>query len=168
MSDVYETRSIIIPDFFADPNADLDASRICSKLYMGSRPPEGERLAREGFRFLLLCAMEHQPSASKFPGVDVQHVPLDDHILPDDEWNMARAAAVLVERRVADGVRTLVTCSQGRNRSGLVVALALRRLYGMSGRAAVALVKRRRQTPVGEPLANPHFVRRLEKLTGKR
>jgi protein-tyrosine phosphatase len=80
-----------------------------------------------GFDLLVLCAEEFQPPASLFPGVKIIHAPLDDtdiRFRPHDEAT-AKAAA----KRVADAMRAhskvLVACAQGRNRSGLVVGLAL-------------------------------------------
>lgn len=110
---------------------------------------------------LVLCAVEHQPEAWRFPGVRVLRARLDDARPSAREWSEARSAA----RRVADlarrGAKVLVTCNMGLNRSGLVVALALIDL-GMTPRQAVALVRERRREVEGlTPLCNHWFVDRL-------
>lgn len=61
-------------------------------------------------------------------------------------------AAAIMERLVKDvvtavreGKRVLVACAGGRNRSGLVVALAVREILGCSGAEALQLVQSRRE-----------------------
>lgn len=128
--------------------------RFRGSLYQGHAPPTGDAVWRAGFDVLALCAEEYQPS--DFPGVRVLHVPLDDACPTPREWLIANGAAQETALMLRGGRRVLVTCWQGRNRSGLVVALALRRL-GLTGEQAVARVKERR---VGA-LTNPCFVGRL-------
>lgn len=132
----------------------MDATRILPKLYQGSLPPEGRELADRGFDVLVLCAEEHQPSGRKFPGVQVYHAPLDDHDLSAVEARIAERAAEAVRRHVLRGERVLVTCAMGRNRSGLVVALAILKLTAMTGFDAATLVRRGR----AGALSNPSFV----------
>lgn len=137
----------------------FDATRIAPYLYQGSAPPEGSAVRDGGFDILMLCAEEHQPSGSRFPGVHVVHAPLDDGFLPPDEWRRARRAGAVVARAVRSGYRVLVTCAMGRNRSGLVVALALIDM-GVAPENVIARIQRKRDGA----LTNPHFVRALRRV----
>lgn len=92
-----------------------------------------------------------------FPGVRVIYAPNDDDpITPPHREHLA--VALRAAREVSDGLRhglkTLVTCWAGLNRSGLVTALSLHLLTGCSGFDAVRLVKRHRR----HALSNPQFV----------
>lgn len=67
--------------------------------------------------------------------------PVADGPLPDPDV-LAQVVEVVVGL-VEAGKPTLVHCAQGVNRSGLVVALALRKLEGCSGEEAVARLRSR-------------------------
>jgi protein-tyrosine phosphatase len=142
-------------------------SKIAPYLYQNSKPIEGDALARSGVRVLVLCAEEYQPPTSYFPGLlDVIYAPNDDSGRPftPTQQIIAKMAAF----RVADYVRrkqtVLVTCYQGRNRSGLVSALAIHYLTGMHGKDCVDLVRRKRK----DALTNDDFVRFLRSIAPRR
>lgn len=135
----------------------IDATRIGPKLHQGSEPPRGTKLRRAGFDVVVLCAMEIQPPSSAFVGVEVLHYGIDDGPVTPMLWTRANRAAKAVARRIRAGKRVLVTCAMGRNRSGLVVALALRELTGRSGARIVRHVRSLR----ANALTNPHFERAL-------
>lgn len=117
------------------------------------------------FDTLVLCASEYQPHGGLFAVAETLHAPMDDEF---DHMTLGRGkeavfAARAVVKRLEAGSRVLVTCLAGRNRSGLVCALAL--CFGrprMSAKEAVRLVRAARG---GNALANPFFVRFLESLT---
>lgn len=114
----------------------IDAHEVYPGLWQGSRPVEGSALANLGFRGVVLCAMEHQPTASRFPGLHVVHAPNDDDFsrLPTrEELATAIKAARTVASLVSQRKKVLVTCHAGRNRSGLVSALAIHFLTGKEG-----------------------------------
>jgi len=95
--------------------------------------------------------------------MEVLYAPNDDN--PNrpptrEELQIAVNAALIVADRVRAGVKTLVTCMQGRNRSGLVTALVLHILLGCSGDEAIWIVKGHRKGA----LMNPQFVRLLQRL----
>lgn len=117
-------------------------------LAQGSRPPVGVRLP---FEVIVLAAWEYQP---EMPGYEVMYVPLDDEfeepVTREDRLRI-RAAARAVARRVRAGRRVLVTCHQGRNRSGVIAGLALVEL-GVPRNQAV-----RRIRALRNGLTNPHF-----------
>lgn len=129
------------------------ADRVHRNLWMGSAPHRWAPL-REHFNVLVLCAMEYQPRSACFEGVRVIHAPLDDSAPTPREIRIANEAANRVVVALRDGQTVLVTCMQGRNRSGLVSALALKQL-GAPPSVAIKLVRRARGD---DALANPYFV----------
>jgi len=177
--------------------AKLDISRITDKHYQGGHPVAGSALYDAGFRVLVLCALPDEyelqyklswhglsydrPSGAAgdrvgiegmFPGLKIIRAPNDDDYdrpmsLP--EIQIACGAAKIVSRMTIRGRRTLVACAKGRNRSGLVSALALCERYGCGGLAAVAEVRARRQPDCGGVvLQNPQFVRALAGIRSSR
>lgn len=156
---------LILPPVLARTGHGIEAHRIAPKLWQGSVPPEGRCLCEMGIDMVVLCAKEHQPGASHFPRVEVLHVPFDDAELTNGEWMLARQASKEVAKRCLRGQRVLVTCMQGRNRSGLVVALALHRLTGWSGSDCIQHVRAFREAPGGPVLSNDSFVRALCRIS---
>jgi len=76
------------------------------------------------FDVIVLAAMEYQPPMPG--GYTILRVPLDDGPPPDKVTRMRiRHAAREIADRVRHGERVLVTCWQGRNRSGVLAGLAL-------------------------------------------
>jgi protein-tyrosine phosphatase len=143
----------------------VEAHCIAPNLWQGSAPMPGGGLRRAGFDVVVFCAEEFQPPSSMYPGVLAIHAPNDDNgsRAPTRlEIETARKASRLVAAYVAEGRKVLVTCMAGRNRSGLVTAMAICRLYGVSGREAMWHVKRKRRSPSGEALTNPQFESLLE------
>lgn len=135
----------------------MDADRIVSKLYIGSAPLPGPEVGAL-FDHLVLAASEYQPGPRNFPGVLVTYAPLEDELDPPPRrWARAQAAADVVAEAMLRGERVLVTCMAGRNRSGLIAALALRRARNLSGAEAMELVRAARPNA----LTNPTFSRYL-------
>jgi hypothetical protein len=120
----------------------------------------GRAIAAAGFSVLVLCAEEYQPSRSGFPGLKyVLHCPLDDADPSAAEVDRAMITAMSVADLYESGEDILVTCIAGRNRSGLVAALALHMITKRPMIDIVAHIQRTRQDPSGMPaLTNPHFV----------
>lgn len=135
----------------------LDVTHLAGPLWIGSHPltlspccdehdPHARRadeLARAGFEVVVLCAEEWQP---EIPRVETIHAPFDDdHTgLDEDQTKTAFRAARRTARRIVQGKKTLVTCWAGRNRSGLVCALALSRVSGSHPRKAADLIRAKR------------------------
>jgi hypothetical protein len=142
---------------------EIDANEIIPGLYQGSIPPEGPLLRSAGVGMLVLAAIEHQPSARRFPGVAVLHAPLDDHLDPMtlEEVLLIRVMGQLVAEHVAGGGAVLVTCQAGLNRSGIITAAALCQL-GLSPRQAVRQIRRQRPGA----LRNHSFVQHLPMVVG--
>ncbi len=117
------------------------------RLAQGSAPPSVPGMP---FEVIVLSAMEYQPAMP--PGYVVLRVPLDDGPPPDHVTRMRiRRAAREIADRVRLGQRVLVTCWQGRNRSGVLAGLALVDL-GVPPIQAVGRIRRLR-----DGLTNVHF-----------
>ncbi len=148
-----------------DDNTNGEATLVAPRLWQGSRPLCGSALDRIGFDVVVLSAMEHQLSASCLRGVKVILAALDDSGPPPTASEIAEAneAAQLTARYYVQGDRVLITCWQGRNRSGLITALVLREAFGMSGKRAIEIVKAARPTA----LENGHFYEYIAALPRK-
>lgn len=136
------------------------AFRVLGNLWIGSAPPIGKAVAQH-FDCLVLSAIEYLPWPSCFPGVDVYTVSMRDDGNPMSKEEMASAvrAAGKVISWLREGKRVLVTCHQGRNRSGVICALVLCKGRGMSPERAVRTVRVARGPTA---LSNPHFLKFLE------
>lgn len=111
------------------------ASRISSRLWQGSRHSLQRKVVAQ-FDVVVLCAVEIQPSLEHFPShVKVIRCPLEDQELPlsDRDANRVMHTAQRCARSVLRERRTLITCSAGLNRSGLVMATTLHLLTGEPG-----------------------------------
>ena len=142
----------------------LDASNIAPRLWMGGRPPFDRDLPK--LDVLVLCARELQPAQTAFHGL-VYRCPLVDDHLELDAISRALVCAHTVAQIILQKKTVLVTCSQGRNRSGLVVGFALGYLTRMTAEQIVEHIRRRRKT--NGVLSNEAFVGYLQKyVDGKR
>jgi len=108
----------------------LDAHEIHERIWVGSVPVRGPRLAELGFTHVVLCAYDFQFPADDFPGVTVIHCPFEDS---DTVMSAPTMALVFAVGRAAseahrNGGTILVTCAAGINRSALVACLAMRML----------------------------------------
>lgn len=139
---------------------EIDATKFSSRanLWQGSAPPLGPDLARAGFTVLFLMAEEFQPRAASFPGLKaVYHVPIDDGKLETRDLVRVKRAARRAADALRQGERVLVTCWMGRNRSGLLSALALADYLDVSPCNVARVIQRAR---LGA-LTNEHFQRYL-------
>lgn len=146
------------------------ASKIVSGLWQGGFPVEPRRVGESGFKLIVLTARELQPessdeAAATFPGVEVVLAPMDDEDSgpTDEEARLAARAATRVAEALRQGYSVLVTCNQGRNRSGLVTALALVMRHGIDGGRAASIVRARR----AGALTNAGFSAFLERVSGR-
>lgn len=147
-----------------------DAARVAPRLWIGSHPPiygvsccgdhptgkDKVDLKHGGFDYLVLCAEEYQPGPEHFPGVEVHYAPFDDDSrgLDKRQLDIAINAAEQTVLAHQQGKRCLVTCMAGRNRSGIVTALALSALSGMTPAQACERVRAKRGLAA---LTNPWF-----------
>jgi protein-tyrosine phosphatase len=135
-------------------------------LYVGSHPP----FSVSG-TVLVLCAEELQPEDERFPCIQqILRARLRDDGSPmaPGARTEAKATAALVADLVARGRRVLCTCAAGRNRSGLVAALALVAMppSGFSASEAIDMVRTAR-APRGA-LVNEEFVRLIQQTYAKK
>ena len=117
-------------------------NQVWRTLYQGEAP---KGRVRGQFDAVVLAAEEYQPDARTFGVREIIRAPLDDSGKPltaREAKNILEAAS-LVAHRVRQGKRVLVTCWMGLNRSGVIVAQALK-LLGMSTENAIRHVKRAR------------------------
>lgn len=128
-----------------------------------------------GFDLLVLCAREHQfiDDHEAFQGLTVVRAPNDDSVhypLTREKLRTAVGASSEVVRALKANQQVLVTCAAGLNRSGLVTALSLHKLYGWSGEKCIAAVRKGRKSknyPHIKPLSNSEFQMALRKLKAK-
>ena len=140
--------------------------QIAPRLIQGSVPERGPL----DVDVVVLCAQEYQFPAIRygarpFGNARVLRCPLPDAgmPLPTRHVPLALRTAVEVARLWAHGSRILVTCAMGRNRSGLISALALMEL-GHSADAAIAAVRKARPNAID----NVHFEYLLRSIGSRR
>lgn len=121
----------------------LDATKLAPKLYQGSYPRDAVR--RLGFDALVLCAEELQRRTDE-PGLITIRCPLrdDGSEFTLRDWNRALGAANQIVDLLLRRRRVLITCAQGRNRSGLVSGITLYRLTDLSGEQVVRHIQKLR------------------------
>ena len=140
---------------FAVPTAILEG-----QLWISGCPIDHEWLRREGIDLVVDVADPHLLLATDRLGTTTyrKEALVDGPELP--------ATAILDElvrdvvTAVTRGRRVLVACAGGRNRSGLVLGLALRELLACSGAEALCLVRSRRE----DALTNATFAQHLAAL----
>jgi hypothetical protein len=96
------------------------------------------------------------------PSVDYKEMVFYDGADIPSEVELEEAVSWVYER-LSKGLRVLVHCQAGLNRSGLVAALVLRRWYGMQSWEAIKLLRDSRCDVV---LCNSHFQKYLLELDG--
>ncbi len=146
---------VVVPEIDPPP---FTAHEVYPRMWQGSAPPIGNFVRGRGFTHLALCAMEYQvgPPEEAFPGVTVFYAPNDD-AFDGIGWALAKGV-VETARKVATAVhaggRVLVTCREGKNRSGIVSALAIVMLTGNPGFECAKIVQESRP----RALRNPAFL----------
>lgn len=125
-------------------------------------------VTEEGYDVIILCADEFQPEAHIIarPGVQVVHAPNDDseNPLTRQQACIAISASRTAAKAFREGKKVLVSCMQGRNRSGLVMALTLHRLYGMAGERCRGYIRAKRP----HALTNASFNRFLDSIQARK
>lgn len=128
----------------ADPPTEL----VEGRLWHGGCPVDFRWVRASGIDVVLdLADPDAYPPATEIEGLTYLKCPLaDGDELPEPGLTLGLAA--LVGGLVGDGHRALVHCTFGRNRSGLVAALVVRELLGLSGADALRYVQERRERAV--------------------
>jgi Dual specificity phosphatase, catalytic domain len=135
----------------------IDAHEITRGLWQGSAPPQGRTLMLAGFDVLVLAAMEIQPPPQAYPDIDIARIALDDEKLTYAQLCEALVLSSRIARAISGGAKVLVTCAQGRNRSGLISALVLMRLRGCNGLEAIRMIRIKRMSPFGKAMTNNSY-----------
>ncbi len=130
-----------------DP-ADPPTEMVQGRLWHGGCPVDFAWVRETGIDVVVdLADADAYPPAEEIEGLTYLKVPLvDGETVPEPGVTLRLAS--LVAGLVGDGHRALVHCTFGRNRSGLVTALVVRELLGLSGEEALAHVRRRRRRTV--------------------
>lgn len=133
----------------------MTAMKVTENLWIGSHPPVDPELGKV-FDVLVLAAKEYQPEAKHFGGLKIVRAPIDDdHTkMPSSDKLRALQAAKAVSQALEDKKKVLITCWEGKNRSGLIAGLALILGNKMTESEAVARIRHARGH---DALSNPHF-----------
>ncbi len=137
---------------------------LAGKLYQRGRfdkwPKERKLLELKELGITVVANMIRIPDddISGPDGVEYYMLPIADGKIKDPD--MLNKLADRLFQRIMEGKKVLIHCNAGRNRSGLVSALVVRRYYYLSGHEALNYVRRVRP----QAIANPHFEAYLEGL----
>jgi len=133
-------------------------SRVLDNLWIGGAPPPQAKVG-DFFDCLILCAHEYQPDC--FSDIQIAFAPMRDDglmISKEDAIQAVKAAGKAI-RWTNSGLKVLITCYAGRNRSGLVTALTL--CKGPAAMSPVEAVAKIKSVRGPDALANLGFVRML-------
>jgi len=136
-------------------------SLVINNLWMGGAPPPQANVGGY-FDCLVFCAREYQIPEC-FPDVQVAQARLNDDgsRFKKQEAEEAVIAASKVIKWLEKGLKVLVTCFAGRNRSGLVTAIALCKGPSQMGLDDAVRLIRNARGP--NALSNPDFMAFLMK-----
>lgn len=133
---------------------------VPNKLAQGGYPGAHPGLF-QAFDVIVYMAEEGQPKLVAPAGKAVLRGPIDDDVyrpVPAEVGRLLQQLAVQCARFVQQNKSVLITCMEGRNRSGVLMGLTLLKLYpGWPPEQAVKLIKRHRKAPSGPALANTMF-----------
>jgi len=120
--------------------------------------PTGEtlRFIHENNVKLVVSATHMDPPIAI--GIPTLRVPFEDHYQKLPDMGLIQFAGDLAIKVLDEGKSVLVHCAYGLNRSALIVAYVLTHSYGLSGKEAVALIRRERPGT----LHNPVFAKYVE------
>lgn len=134
---------------------------------MGGFPHTPRAVSDKQFNLLVLCAREKlhflgnpsESDTSRTYGCTTLHAPFDDDEVTSEVVEQATRAVGTVVAALRRGSKVLVTCNEGRNRSGLVSALSILQMAPkLSANRVIELIKLRRNAPTGgEALTNDDF-----------
>jgi hypothetical protein len=128
--------------------ADAPTQQLPGRLWQGGCPVDFDWVRHLGIDVVvdLADADSVAPAADAEPLTYLKCPLVDGSQLPSPVLTLGLAR--LVADLVRDGHRTLVHCTFGRNRSGLLTTLVVRDLLGLTGAEALAHVQAHRQDAV--------------------
>lgn len=127
------------------------------KLHHYSHEKKSEGLLRYGITHVVSLAPPTPDLDLAMSDIEYVHLPIPDGILKEPSKVVLLD---LANQLVEDGACVLTICNAGRNRSGLLSALIVREASGISGSAAMGVVRLHRP----RALANQSFEAFLESL----
>jgi protein-tyrosine phosphatase len=116
----------------------------------------------QAFDVVVYMAEEAQPKIKCPPGKLALYGPMDDDIYRPVPREIGRQLHMLAQQcaqHASYNKRVLITCMQGKNRSGLVMGLTLLKLYpGWTPEQAITIIRRNRKLAGGDiALSNTMF-----------
>jgi protein-tyrosine phosphatase len=116
----------------------------------------------QAFDVIVYMAEEAQPKIPTPPGKLALYGPIDDDIyrpVPPQVGQELHRLAHQCAQQASYNKRVLITCMQGKNRSGLLMGLTLLKLYpGWTPEQAIAIIRRNRRLTGGDiALSNTMF-----------
>ena len=137
----------------------MDTWLITPSLYQGAGCPGDDHTYDLAIH---LCSWEDSIYGCKLTtSPKNSYWPIPDGSMEQIDINELEALVSNLCDVVLDGRKVLVHCAAGINRSSLVTALVVRRLFGLSGVDATAYIRARRGP---EALSNPDFATYLASL----
>lgn len=142
------------------------------KVAQGGYPGANPNDIFDKFDVVVYMAEEAQPRIAQPEGKLALYGPIDDDIyrpVPPKVGELLHRLGGHCASLVRSGRSVLITCQQGKNRSGLVTALTLLKLFpAWTPEQAITLIRRRRRFPHGDyALSNTMFEQYLRQH-GKR
>lgn len=123
------------------------------------------------FDLVILCAAQLEEMFRALPPRSHPEIVyasfLDELSLNRRQLRLATEAAGKAARAYRAGKRVLITCAAGRNRSGLVTALAMHLTTGCGGRIACDIIRARRFAASGPALSNTTYTKFLRAIPPK-
>jgi protein-tyrosine phosphatase len=138
----------------------MSASRVYPNLWVGGIPPQGKTIGQVA-DILVLCAEEHQPASSKFPGVKVVRCPIPDGKLSGHEVHLVGETGRMLADKLQHGGKVVCTCQMGLNRSSLVACVAMCLAGKLSPSTAISAVRMARGR---DAMFNRHFHKYLNSI----
>lgn len=138
---------------------------VDGKLAQGAYPGAHPGLF-QAFDVIVYVAKEGQPKIHTPPGKLALYCPMEDDIyrpVPPAVGAALHKTADVCAKQAGWGKKVLITCMQGKNRSGLLMGLTILKMFpSYTPEQAITLIRRRRKLGGGDiALANTMFAQYL-------
>ncbi len=135
-------------------------TQVAPNLWIGSYPM---RPPSEGFDKMIVCCGDLEGFKDRFPNTTIIESPIDPHNPTAENAQLAVQTGRAVAGWLRRGLKVLVCCSSGYNRSAFVAAITLM-VMGRDSHEAIETI----QKAVERALHNQNFVGVLKNLEGAR
>lgn len=142
--------------------SDVSYDQVAPLLFMGAAPDPVK--AYTDFDALVLCTEAQPTRFPNFHGTIIRAPFSDTSYVTADLRRIAIRAAREVAKRLRKGQTVLVTCTQGWNRAGLVVGIALKMASRLS---SDEIIERIRAARGRDALSNQSFERIVKGFSGR-